>query len=102
MKNWEKLSHDEKYLIVKSEIYTYLKNCPEHWINRGYLQKEHFYDVNGRKKTLYKVTPKALNDLVEIFTKRVRIRFSNTSLKEKIDKIKANHQEYNLLNLMEA
>jgi len=102
MKNWENLSSDEKLLIVKSEIYAYLKSHSEHWVDKGYLQKEYSYDENGKKKILHRVTAQALNDLTGIFTKRVKIRLFNFSLKEKIDKIKSNHQEYNLLNLMEA
>jgi len=102
MSNWEKLPSDEKLLIVESEIYVYLKSHSEYWVDKGYLQKEYNYDANGKKKILYKVTVQAKNDLTGIFTKRVKIRLFNFSLKEKINKIKSNQQEYNLLNLMEA
>jgi len=102
MKNWENLSSDEKLLIVKSEIYTCLKNNSNYWVTKGYLHKEYIYDINGKKKIILKVTTKAMNDLVKIFTKRVKIRFFNSFLKEKIKQAKEKKQECNLLNLMEA
>ena len=103
MRSWEELCSDEKLLIVKSEIYTYLKNNnPSHWVNIGYLQKEYSHDTDGNKTTIYKVTSKALRDLVGIFTKKVKIRFLNSNLKERKKTVRKEKRECTLLNLMEA
>jgi len=102
MNDWKKLSSEEKLLIVKSDIYAYLKNNPLYWIDQNYLQKENTFDENGKEKTLYRVTKKAMDNLYEVFKNRVEKRLNTLSLKDKVDRVKLNHQECNLLHLMEV
>lgn len=102
MKRWDQMSSDEQLLIVKSEIYSYLKPNSEHWVDRGYLNKKFIYNERGKKQRLYRLTEKAISDLISIFTKKVKIRFEISYTNERLKKIRKNKNEYNLLDLMEA
>jgi hypothetical protein len=98
--NWNELPSDEKLLIVKSDLYAYLSRNSEYWTNEGFLKKDYTYDENGKRQTIYSVTKKAFDTLGGSFTKKVKIRLFNSSLREKIKR--ANKRDYNLLDLMGA
>lgn len=102
MTYFQSLPPEEKYLIIKNEIYSFLEKSPEHWKNKGYLIKKPCISNKGKESFKYDVSEKAYKELSGIFERRIKRRLFVSSLKEKVNTLVARNANVNLLNLMEA